>query len=438
MLQFCDLDDGHDIATLARSQCAAEGVIGLEDRVAALARSALRTPIVRSVVAGYEHWRELFVAATVGARVLEGYVDLLVRTPGGLVIVDYKTDQWSGASQTAERLERYRLQLAAYGAALESAIGEPISGGLLVRCVADGDADQIAVERWVDAMRRGPSARQLILVGRAVAADPHRTVIRHRRHRRAAELEHALAGEHDRTVRRNTRTTRAANAIAAGTAIVARTSRRSSNSRLITPESTSVPSTINVRTGSSTMGQSIELSSTPTTSLPPKSGSGGRTDRRQRAVLRVESGTDEVLLADVEESIVVAEPDIDQSVDRPVGRRPGPQLVDLESDHLSDVVLADRRTDERERGHAGFGAAVRDHDQARRPVDRAGARQRRGGRWRRRGATFVGWCRRGATLVEERVRWRDGGRQRSAAVPSQMTASAPIQGASHRRFTQRG
>ena len=41
VLQFCDLDDGHDIATLARAQCAAEGVIGLEEQVAALARSAL-------------------------------------------------------------------------------------------------------------------------------------------------------------------------------------------------------------------------------------------------------------------------------------------------------------------------------------------------------------------------------------------------------------
>ena len=85
------------------------------DQVAALARSALAAPIVRSVVAGAEHWRELFVAAPVGDRVLEGYVDLLVRTPDGLVIVDYKTDQWSGPVQTAERVGRYRLQLAAYG-----------------------------------------------------------------------------------------------------------------------------------------------------------------------------------------------------------------------------------------------------------------------------------------------------------------------------------
>jgi len=161
VLQFCDLDDGHDIGTLARAQCAAEGVIGLEEQVAALARSALATPIVRGVVDGLEHWRELFVAAVVGDRVLEGYVDLLVRTADGLVIVDYKTDQWSGPVQTGERLERYRLQLAAYGAALESALDEPIIGGLLVRCVAEGPAEQIPIERWTDAV---VEVRQLVSV----------------------------------------------------------------------------------------------------------------------------------------------------------------------------------------------------------------------------------------------------------------------------------
>jgi ATP-dependent helicase/nuclease subunit A len=152
VLQFCDLADGHDIATLARAQCAAEGVIGLDEQVAALARSAIAAPIVRSVVGGLEHWRELFVAAMVGDRVLEGYVDLLVRTPDGLVIVDYKTDQWSGPVQTGERLGKYRLQLAAYAAALESALGESIAGGVLIRCVADGPAEQIDIGGWNDAI----------------------------------------------------------------------------------------------------------------------------------------------------------------------------------------------------------------------------------------------------------------------------------------------
>ena len=152
VLQFCDLADGADIDNLARAQCAAEGVIGLERDVAALARSALGTPIVRSVVDGAEHWRELFVAAPIGDRVLEGYVDLLVRTPDGLVIVDYKTDQWSGPVQSAERVARYRLQVAAYGAALATALDEDIVGGILVKCSSKGVAEQIEVTAWEEAI----------------------------------------------------------------------------------------------------------------------------------------------------------------------------------------------------------------------------------------------------------------------------------------------
>jgi ATP-dependent helicase/nuclease subunit A len=152
VLQFCDLSTGADIDNLARAQCAAEGVIGLEQQVGALARSALAAPIVQAVVAGAEHWRELFVAAPIGDRVIEGYVDLLVRTPDGLVIVDYKTDQWSGPVQSAERIGRYRLQLAAYGAALETALDELIVGGVLVRCSPKADADQIVIDDWAGAI----------------------------------------------------------------------------------------------------------------------------------------------------------------------------------------------------------------------------------------------------------------------------------------------
>ena len=152
VLQFCDLGDGHDIATLAKSQCAAEGIIGLDQRVASLATSALSAPAVRQVVDGAPHWRELFVAAPVADRVLEGYVDLLVRTPGGLVIVDYKTDQWSGTAQVDERVGRYRLQLAAYGVALERALGEPVVHGTLVRCRPDAPAEQIEIRDWSGAL----------------------------------------------------------------------------------------------------------------------------------------------------------------------------------------------------------------------------------------------------------------------------------------------
>jgi ATP-dependent helicase/nuclease subunit A len=148
VLQDADLATGADIELLAAAQCAAEGIFGLEARVVELCRSALTAPIVVAAAGGAEHWRELFVVAELGEQVLEGYIDLLVRTPDGLVIVDYKTDQWRPGADQAARLARYRHQLAAYGFALGRLLDEPIVGGVLVRCRPDGPADQLTIEDW--------------------------------------------------------------------------------------------------------------------------------------------------------------------------------------------------------------------------------------------------------------------------------------------------
>jgi ATP-dependent helicase/nuclease subunit A len=152
VLQDADLVSGADIERLSVAQCAAEGIFGFEDRVAALSRSALAAPIVRQAAGGAEHWRELFVVAELGDTVLEGYIDLLVRTADGLLIVDYKTDQWHGPADRAARLARYRRQLAAYGVALGRLLDEPIAGGVLVRCRLDGPAEELPIERWPAAL----------------------------------------------------------------------------------------------------------------------------------------------------------------------------------------------------------------------------------------------------------------------------------------------
>lgn len=129
-----------DITNLATAQAAAEGVLGHEHTIAALARSALSTDIVRAAI-GHEHWRELFVATQIGDTVVEGYIDLLVRHPQrGLVVVDYKTDQLAAVPDREQRLLRYGVQLAAYAVALEQLLGEPIAAGVLVLCTAAGDA----------------------------------------------------------------------------------------------------------------------------------------------------------------------------------------------------------------------------------------------------------------------------------------------------------
>ena len=158
VLQHADLVDGHDIAVLAASQAAAEGVLGLEATIEALARSVLGTPVV-AATREHRHWRELFVATAFGEHVVEGYIDLLVRHPTrGLVVVDYKTDQLDGATDRAERLVRYGRQLAAYGIALESLLGEPVDGGIIVLCRTDGVAEEVEIAGWTtvqDELRAG-------------------------------------------------------------------------------------------------------------------------------------------------------------------------------------------------------------------------------------------------------------------------------------------
>jgi ATP-dependent exoDNAse (exonuclease V) beta subunit len=154
VLQTIDLRTGDGIVETARAQAAAEGVIGREDDIVALARSALATATMREAVAS-QFWRETYVASPVGDQTLEGYVDLIYRTPAGLVVVDYKTDS-VGDDDLDAALARYRLQGASYALAVAQATGEPV-----VRCVflflrADGARERQVndLETAVDEVRR--------------------------------------------------------------------------------------------------------------------------------------------------------------------------------------------------------------------------------------------------------------------------------------------
>ena len=126
MLQDVDLSTGEGLNALADRQAAAEGVSGRSRIVAGLARAALDTAVAREAAAS-QHWRELFVAAPFGERLVEGYVDLVYRGPGGLVVVDWKTDTIAGDDGVDAKMARYRLQGAAYAAALEAVTGEPVA-----------------------------------------------------------------------------------------------------------------------------------------------------------------------------------------------------------------------------------------------------------------------------------------------------------------------
>jgi len=157
VLQTVDLATGADVEGAARAQALGEGVPGREQEVRELVEAVLRAPIVRSTVEeGRRYWREVPVAAQLDGILLEGFIDLLVETPDGLVVVDYKTDRVDGDADLDAALARYGVQGAAYAVALETVLGRPVSrcvfvfartGNPIERDVDDLDAAKAIVRR---------------------------------------------------------------------------------------------------------------------------------------------------------------------------------------------------------------------------------------------------------------------------------------------------
>jgi ATP-dependent helicase/nuclease subunit A len=84
------------------------------------------------------------VAVAVDGVLVEGFIDLLVETRDGFVVVDYKTDPAPSDSELDAALARYTPQGAAYALALEEALGRPVARCLFVFARSGG-----AVEREI-------------------------------------------------------------------------------------------------------------------------------------------------------------------------------------------------------------------------------------------------------------------------------------------------
>jgi ATP-dependent helicase/nuclease subunit A len=151
VLQTADVRSGSDTDALAGVHAIAEGVPERTSEIAKLARSAIDSASVRAAAAAPRMWREIPVGAPLGNTVLEGYIDLCYETPDGIVIVDYKTDAVSGEAAMAAAVARYTPQGAAYAAALETVVGQPVAGCVFVFC-RPGRAVEIAVEDLPGAM----------------------------------------------------------------------------------------------------------------------------------------------------------------------------------------------------------------------------------------------------------------------------------------------
>ena len=154
VLQVVDLADGTGLHDAATAQAAAEGVANRQAIVENLAGHALNTSVAREAVSG-DFWRELWVAAPIGGHLVEGYVDLLYRTLGGLVVVDWKTDHVEDDAAVSAKVARYRLQGAAYAAAVEAATGEPVHRMVFAFLGDDGavEADLPDLRAAIDEVR---------------------------------------------------------------------------------------------------------------------------------------------------------------------------------------------------------------------------------------------------------------------------------------------
>jgi ATP-dependent exoDNAse (exonuclease V) beta subunit len=141
VLQTVDLATGAGLEEALAAQCEAESVTDRRADVDTLVRAALGSPSVREA-ATCPHWREVYVCTPIDDRLLEGYIDLLYRTPEGLVVVDHKTAATSDPAELDRRVEGYRIQGASYALAVAATTAEPVVRVTFLFLTPDG-----AVER---------------------------------------------------------------------------------------------------------------------------------------------------------------------------------------------------------------------------------------------------------------------------------------------------
>jgi ATP-dependent helicase/nuclease subunit A len=136
VLAEIDLATGDGLLARCQAAAVAEGIAARAGDVRALVQVALRSEVIQRAVASGTYWREVYVGVPIGDRVLEGFVDLVIETSDGLVVVDYKTDR--GSPHLAKQVaERYRLQGAAYALGLERSLERPVSACLFLLLGSD-------------------------------------------------------------------------------------------------------------------------------------------------------------------------------------------------------------------------------------------------------------------------------------------------------------
>ena len=136
VLQSIDLLTGEGLEDICRAQAEAEGIGEAAEDVLELSRNALTTETVKGLIGSVKkglakYYREVFVSTKLGDRLVEGFIDLLIDTPDGISIVDYKTDRLT-AKQVQELGPEYEVQLGLYAWAVGETTGKPVREATLL------------------------------------------------------------------------------------------------------------------------------------------------------------------------------------------------------------------------------------------------------------------------------------------------------------------
>ena len=137
VLQSIDIITGDGLEAASRAQAAAEGIPDQWEDVASLASTAVESDVVRrlasQLAAGQaNYYREVFVSAPLNGQLVEGFIDLLIDGPGGMVVVDYKTDSLDSAQEVDDATTRHRTQLGLYAWATQEITGKPVAEAVLL------------------------------------------------------------------------------------------------------------------------------------------------------------------------------------------------------------------------------------------------------------------------------------------------------------------
>jgi ATP-dependent helicase/nuclease subunit A len=132
VLEWTPLDRPEEAARMADALAPAFGVDpDAARRAGEAALRALALPVMQRARAAVRVWREMPVWFPEEGELVEGVIDLVFEEPGGLVVVDYRTDQIAPAQAVAQAAH-HAPQLQLYGRGLAQAMGVPVRERLVL------------------------------------------------------------------------------------------------------------------------------------------------------------------------------------------------------------------------------------------------------------------------------------------------------------------